>query len=48
MLFADLNAGTPLFGTVDPVDDSVEDVSVCFVNIMDMRDLSSELFLSIS
>lgn len=35
MLFADLNAGT-LFGTVAPVEDSVADVTVCFVNIKEI------------
>ena len=42
MLFADLNAGT-LFGTDPPVDDTVR-----FINMMEMNDHFSELFLSIS
>jgi hypothetical protein len=47
MLFADLNAGT-LFGTVATVQDSVVNVTVCFVNITDVSNPSSEPFPSVN
>jgi hypothetical protein len=49
MLFADLNGGT-LFGTVATVKDSVADVPVCFVKIMDTTAGvdSRELFSSVN